>query len=136
MKAISILLACLPILASCSGEAEPAGNETGEKNITARNTIGFYSPDGDSAFTIKDSDQTSVNPGRRTYRLQNQDQSRYIHVQLAEKPAAVGQRVKALFRCRGVSFLKDGETAMEVLRIHDGKVWLWSNDAGVVIPEF
>jgi hypothetical protein len=136
MKVISILLACLPILASCSGEAEPAKQEIGKEVITSRNAIGFYSPDGGSTFTIEDSDQTSVNLGRRTYRLQTQDQSRYIHVQFAEKPAAVGQTVKTVFRCRGVSFLKDGETAMEVLRIHEGKVWLWSNDAGVVIPEF
>ncbi|MBD3588608.1 MULTISPECIES: hypothetical protein [unclassified Bacteroides] len=134
MKVIYVLLVCLLTLASCA-ETEFAEKGIGKKDITGYNDTGFYSLDGVCSFTVDNQNQTAVNSKRLTYRLQNQDQSQYIHVQFAEKPATVGQTVKATFSCRGISFLKD-EMQMEVVRTDEGKIWLSGDNAGIIIPVF
>ncbi|MDR0692822.1 MAG: hypothetical protein LBF69_07295 [Prevotellaceae bacterium] len=134
MKLIYVLLIGLLTLASCA-EAEYAENGIDKKDITGYNDAGFYSLDGVCIFTAQSRNQVAVNSERLTYRLQNQDQSQYVHVKFAEKPAAAGQKVKAEFSFQGVSFLKE-EMEMEVFRVNEGKVWLSGDNAGIVIPAF
>lgn len=134
MKVIYVLFVCLLTLASCA-ETEYAGKGVDKKDITGYSDAGFYSLDGVCTFTVQSQNQVAVNSKRLTYRLQNQDQSQYIHVEFAEKPAVVGQKVKAVFSFQGVSFLKE-EMEMEVVRVDEGKVWLSGDNAGIVIPVF
>ncbi|MDR3119674.1 MAG: hypothetical protein LBU44_09745 [Mediterranea sp.] len=134
MKVIYVLLICLLTLASCA-EEEYAEKGIDKKDITGYNEAGFYSLDGVCVFTVQSRNQVAVNSKRLTYRLQNQDQSQYIHVKFAEKPATAGQKVKAEFSFHGVSFLKD-EMELEVFRVNEGKIWLSGDNAGMVIPAF
>ncbi|MDR0713609.1 MAG: hypothetical protein LBF89_05035 [Bacteroidales bacterium] len=134
MRVIYALLSCLPAFASCA-ETEYAENGIGKKNITGYTDVGFYSPDGVCVFTEPEQIQTAINPKRLTYRLQNSDQSKYIHAKFTEKPVAIGQKIKAELSFQGVSFLKEG-VEMEVARIDGEKVWLSSDNVDVIIPVF
>lgn len=134
MKIIYVLMVCLLTLASCA-ETEYAEKGLDRKDITGYSDIGFYSLDGVCAFTAQKQYQTSANSKRLTYRLQNQDQSTYIHVQFAQKPATAGQTVKATFTSQGVSFVGN-EIIMEVIRLNEGKIWLSGGNVGIVIPVF
>ncbi len=135
MKVIYVFIVCLLTLVSCAGEATPADEDFGKKKITGYSDPGFYSLDGVNAFTAQSQYQVSVNNKRLTYRLQNQDQSQYIHVQFAGNPSAVGQKIKAAFSFQGVSFLKS-EMEMEVVRVDGEKVWLSGDNMGIIIPVF
>lgn len=132
MKVIYVLLACLLVFASCA-ETDYAENGVDRKDITGYTEIGFYSLDG--VCTFAEQVQAAINSKRLTYRLQNSDQSKYIHVKFTGKPATVGQKIRAAFSFRGVSFLKE-EMEMEVVRIDGGKVWLSGDNVGMVIPVF
>lgn len=134
MKVIYVLLACLLAFASCA-ETEYAENGVAKKNITGYTEVGFYSLDGVCVFTEHEQVQAALNAKRMTYRLQNSDQSKYIHVKFAGKPATTGQKIKAEFSFQGVSFLKE-EMEMEVVRIEGEKVWLSGDNVGVIVPVF
>lgn len=134
MKFIYVLLVCLLTLASCA-ETEYTGKGIDKKDITGYNNTGFYSLDGVYAFTDQNQNQVAINSRRLTYRLQNQDQSQYFHVKFADKPMAVGQKIKATFSFKGFSFLKEG-MEMKVVRVEGGKVWLSGDNVGIVIPVF
>lgn len=134
MKAIYVLLVCLLSLVSCA-ETDYTGKGIDKKDITGCHDVGFYSLDGVCSFAVQKENQVAVNPKRLTYRLQNQDQSQYIHVQFAKEPAVVGQKVKAVFSFRGVSFLKE-TMEIEVVRLEEGKMWLAGDNVGIVIPVF
>lgn len=134
MKVIYVLLVCLSASASCV-ETEYAENGVGKKNITGYTEAGFYSLDGVCAFKAQEQVQVAVNSKRLTYRLQNPDQSKYIHVKFDGKPATIGQKIKAEFSFRGVSFLRE-EMEMEVVRTDDDKVWLSGDNVGVIVPVF
>ena len=121
MKVIYVVLVCLLVFASCA-ETEYAENGVDKKNITGYTEVGFYSLDGICTFTEQEQLQAAINPKRLTYRLQNSDQSKYIHV-------------KFEFSFQGVSFLKEG-MEMEVVRIDGDKVWLSGDNVGIVIPVF
>lgn len=84
-----------------------AENGVDRKDITGYTEIGFYSLDGVCIFAEQEQVQTAINSKRLTYRLQNSDQSQYIHVKFTGKPATIGQKIKAAFSFRGVSFLKE-----------------------------
>ena len=120
MKVIYVVLVCLLAFTSCA-ETEYAENGVDKKNITGYTEVGFYSLDGICTFTEQEQLQAAINPKRLTYRLQNSDQSKYIHVKFQ------------LFQ--GVSFLKEG-MEMEVVRIDGDKVWLSGDNVGIVIPVF
>ena len=120
MKVIYVVLVCLLAFTSCA-ETEYAENGVDKKNITGYTEVGFYSLDGICTFT--------------EHRLQNSDQSKYIHVKFDGKPTAVGQKIKTEFSFQGVSFLKEG-MEMEVVRIDGDKVWLSGDNVGIVIPVF
>ena len=124
MKVIYVVLVCLLAFTSCA-ETEYAENGVDKKNITGYTEVGFYSLDG----------ICTINPKRLTYRLQNSDQSKYIHVKFDGKPTAVGQKIKTEFSFQGVSFLKEG-MEMEVVRIDGDKVWLSGDNVGVIVPAF
>lgn len=61
-------------------------NGVDKKNITGYTEVGFYSLDGICTFTEQEQLQAAINPKRLTYRLQNSDQSKYIHVKFDGKP--------------------------------------------------
>jgi len=107
MKVIYVVLVCLLAFTSCA-ETEYAENGVDKKNITGYTEVGFYSLDGICTFTEQEQLQAAINPKRLTYRLQNSDQSKYIHVKFDGKPTAVGQKIKTEFSFQGVSFLKEG----------------------------
>ena len=65
------------------------------KDITGYTEIGFYSLDGVCTFAEQEQVQAAINSKRLTYRLQNSDQSKYIHVKFTGKPATVGQKIRA-----------------------------------------
>ena len=134
MKVIYVVLVCLLAFTSCA-ETEYAENGVDKKNVIGYAEVGFYSLDGVCTFTEQEQIQAAINPKRLTYRLQNSDQSKYIHVKFAGKPAVIGQKIKTEFSFQGVSFLKE-EMEMEVVRIDDDKVWLSVDNVGVVVPVF
>ena len=108
MKVIYVVLVCLLAFTSCA-ETEYAENGVDKKNITGYTEVGFYSLDGICTFTEQEQLQAAINPKRLTYRLQNSDQSKYIHVKFDGKPTAVGQKIKTEFSFQGVSFLNIAE---------------------------
>ena len=79
MKVIYGLLAYLLVFASCA-KTDYAENGVDRKDITGYTEIGFYSLDGVCIFAEQEQVQTAINSKRLTYRLQNSDQSQYIHV--------------------------------------------------------
>ena len=103
--------------------------------LTGYTEVGFYSLDGICTFTEQEQLQAAINPKRLTYRLQNSDQSKYIHVKFDGKPTAVGQKIKTGKSASCVSFSPDG-MGMEVVRIDGDKVWLSGDNTGIVIPVF
>lgn len=134
MKVIYVVLVCLVGFRLLCGDGI-CRKRGCKKNITGYTEVGFYSLDGICTFTEQEQLQAAINPKRLTYRLQNSDQSKYIHVKFDGKPTAVGQKMKTEFSFQGVSFLKEG-MEMEVVRIDGDKVWLSGDNVGIVIPVF
>jgi hypothetical protein len=134
MKLITNIFLILLTLASCSDTDAPAEKKLGEKDIAGYSTTGFYSLDGVNSYIVDDRSQTSVNAKRLTYRIQNQDQSQYVNVRLSERPTSKGQKIKAIFTYRDISFSKS-EIQMEVVQTEDEKVWLSGDNVGIIIPE-
>lgn len=134
MKVMYVILVCLLAFISCA-EMEYVENGIDKKNITGYTEVGFYSLDGICTSTEQERFQTAANPERLTYRLQNSDQSKYIHAKFGRKPTATDQEMKTEFSLQGVSFLKEG-MEMEVIRMDGDKVWLSGNNIGVIVPAF
>ena len=107
MKVIYVVLVCLLAFTSCA-ETEYAENGVDKKNITGYTEVGFYSLDGICTFTEQEQLQAAINPKRLTYRLQNSDQSKYIHVKFDGKPTAVGQKIRLNSHSKEFLFSKKG----------------------------
>ena len=72
--------------------------------------------------------QHAVNPTRRTYRIQSDDQTRYLHIRYGgSAPRSVGDEVECDIHYR----MNAGETTtlivrMEVVKSSEEYLWLWN----------
>lgn len=122
-KIIFAALFCLTVTA-CKDNA--AGDDPTTSNpLLKKETPGIYS-DNDNIF-IYDADihQYAYNTGRRTFRIQNTSQDRYMACRLNAVPV-VNEYVTIDVKTRGISSFPAQELEVQVLKISQGKAWLWN----------
>lgn len=123
--------AALFLAAGCSEEQKTAAVFGGFD--TECRTVGLYFPGALGSFTEEYGVQVCMNPQRRTFRLQDSGQSRYVHVEFSSAPSEVSDRVTAEVTARGVDFVGE-RLELEAVKVEDGKVWLSSGTVNMIIP--
>lgn len=112
-------------------EPEPVPVETKSeerKQLEAAYVEGFYFKGACVLAYDRATFQRSVNPQRRTYRIQSDDQTRYLHVSYdGAIPAAVGDEAECEIHYR----LAAGESTtlivkLIVVKASDEYIWLWN----------
>lgn len=129
-----VWLVCLIISVSCDRD-EPRGSLPGQYDVSTCRELGFYSMDGINSFTVQSRYQTAVNQKRLTYRVQNSDQSRFIHVRFDQKPVRVGQAVAVTVSSKDVFKTAEHENLM-VVKSEEGMIWMSGNSIGIVMQAF
>lgn len=123
--------AALFLAAGCSEEQKTAAVFGGFD--TECSTVGLYFPGVLGSFTEEYGVQVCMNPQRRTFRLQDSDQSRFAHVVFSSVPSGVSDRVTAEVTVRGLAAV-GSSIEMEVVKAEGNRVWLSSETVNMIIP--
>lgn len=134
MKTIYMLMMYVMVLVSCTRENFPK-EIMGKYDVCACTEEGFYSNDGVRSLTVQSRYQTSMNDKRMTYRVQDNDQETFIHVQFDQKPDKVGQVVDAEILSK-VSFKVGSTERMKVIKAENGMIWMSGEDISIILPAF
>jgi len=112
-------------------EPEPVPVDTKSperKQLEAAYVEGFYHKGACVLAYDRATFQRAANPKRRSYRIQSDDQTRYLHVSYNDQlPAAVGDEVECEIHYR----LAAGESTtlivkLIVVKASDDYLWLWN----------
>lgn len=145
---ISLLLLCaiVSLAVSCPGPTpdppepiDPIEVKSAErKSFESSSDIGLYIKGICALSYDKDDYQQAFNSQRRTYRIQSDDQNRYMHILFSgTMPDLVGEEVVCTITYR---LAESEETIMivkfTVLKVENGKLWLWNElqKSGVITP--
>lgn len=92
--------------------------------------------ENENSLFIYDNDlyQYAYNTSRHSFRIQNTSQSRYMACMLETAPV-VDRYVKVTVETQGISSIPSQELQALVLKISQGKVWLWdeTKNTGLII---
>lgn len=131
-KKIIICIILFGAMACTKNESDPT--DASANYILQKEIYGVYV--GDNNVFVYDSDiyQYAYNTQRRTFRIQNTAQSRYLACELDADPVpdeVINVRVETM----GISSFSTQELRMQVLKRTDGLVWLWNdeNRVGLII---
>ena len=132
MKRFIVILAALALFsAGCTTSEHNSGN-VGSADITGYNAFGLYSPDAAFKLVEEKGMQVCVNPARKTFRLQNGDQTTYVNVKLSSAPQE-GGKVNVTLTSAG-TFIPSGEYEMETVKADGDRIWLRSGKFNLIIP--
>lgn len=102
--------------------------------LLQKEALGVY--ENDNSLFIYDDDlyQYAYNTSRHSFRIQNTSQSRYMACMLKTAPV-VDRYVKVTVETQGISSIPSQELQALVLKISQGKVWLWdeTKNTGLII---
>lgn len=124
-KIIFAVLICLSATA-CKDNAsddDPASSHP----LLKKETPGIYSNNDNIFIYDADIHQYAYNTRRRTFRLQNTSQDRYLACRLSAEPS-VNSYVTIDVKTRGISSFPSQELEVRVLKRSQGKVWLWNDE--------
>ena len=132
MKRFIVILAALALFsAGCTTSEHNSGN-VGSADITGYNAFGLYSPDAAFKLVEEKGMQVCVNPSRRVFRIQNQDQTVYANLAFAVSPQT-GTSVNVTLTSAG-TFIPSGEYEMETVKAEGDRIWLRSGKFNLIIP--
>ena len=110
-------------------EPTPIDTKSAErKQFEAAYVEGFYHKGACVLAYDRATFQRAANPQRRSYRIQSDDQTRYLHISYSEViPAAVGDEVECEIHYR----LAAGESTtlivkLVAVKVSDEYLWLWN----------
>lgn len=112
-------------MACTKNESDPA--DASANYILQKEVYGVYVEDNNVFVYDSDIYQYAYNTQRRTFRIQNTAQSRYLACELDADPVpdeVINVRVETM----GISSFPTQELRMQVLKRADGLVWLWNNE--------
>lgn len=130
-KIIFSLLICMATTACSSSDVD----QTGSSNALLKNELfGVYKDQSKLFAYDSDLHQYAYSTQRRTFRIQNAAQDRYLSCELDAEPVA-NQQVTASIKTKGISSFPTQELQLLVLKKANGKVWLWNAEKriGLVI---
>lgn len=131
-RRILILAMLLAAAAACSkSDTDKSGLSYA---LLQKEALGVY--ENDNSLFIYDNDlyQYAYNTGRHSFRIQNTSQSRYMACMLEAAPM-VDRHVAVTVETQGISSFPSQELQALVLKISQGKVWLWdeAKKTGLII---
>ncbi len=134
-KMIYAMAVCFFAVA-CVNEQVPEDSSAGADNMKEKEELGLYNNGNDILVYDKEIHQYAFNTKRCTFRIQNAGQNRLMVCVFSEAPV-VGRTVEAVITTKGLSNFKDTVIDMEVLKITDGKVWLYDAESktGLVVMQ-
>lgn len=122
LKKINIFIAVAIALAACKDPGVDGGDKP--HPLTAKEVLGVYN-DSKNLFVYDDEmHQYAFNTQKRTFRIQNTAQDRYFSCKLDEQPVEKGVVIMQV-DTKGISSLPKQELQLDVVKVSDGKVWLW-----------
>lgn len=130
-----IIFAALICLAATACKDNTSDDGPASSNpLLKKETLGIYSNDDNIFIYDADIHQYAYNTRRRTFRIQNTSQDRYMACRLSADPV-VGNYLTVDVKTRGISSFPAQELEVQVLKRSQGKVWLWNAEkkAGFVI---
>ena len=123
-----LLLCCL--FGCKDDKVEMAANEAKRAKFLLQTVSGVY--DGDVPLFMFDetNHQMAFTADQRVWRIQTDNQDKYVHCELSETPGVEG-KVMMQVKAKGINEVLVGEQEGVVLKKENNKCWLWSIDAGV-----
>lgn len=140
MKKIFLLFAIALIgLTACKNNQEGPGNGTNAPDdFLAMSNDGVYYKGAMLFEKNEELHQIAENVIRRTYRIQTDDQSQFVHFALAANVDKVDDKTTLSIKSEGVDNMESGAYDVVLSQIKDGKAWYWCKDKsiGFLIPSF
>lgn len=124
-----ILLASVVLLAAVACSKSGTDGPVDTHALLEKDAPGVYRNDDNVFLYDEDIHQIAFNALRRTFRIQNTAQDRYLHCALDADPV-VGQQVAIDVTTRSIASFPSQQLTAEVLRRDEGKVWLWDEQSG------
>ncbi len=131
-------MAILPVVLFCiaCNIDGPEGEAAKLEEFLKKEQAGLYGMGGYLFRYSQENCQISVNKRRLSVRLQNDNQSNYVHIKLSGFPATPKEKIEV-----GLSYNVGGEDLqdnciMEVVNCGTDKMWLWDNKkhTGLILP--
>ncbi len=142
-KTILYLSLCvISLLATVS--CTPAGDKFSPEQqtfLSSATLYGAYNTKGNLFIYDSQSKQWGERQGASfgyEVKFQDDDMESYFILKMDEAPATAAQTLTADVKVGGISGLENAEeVSFKVLKIENGKVWLWSDDKdyGFVVPK-
>ncbi len=128
---LAALSAMLFLMAGCTDRQRPEAVFAGFD--TDCETVGLYFPGAFESFAVDYGIQVCINHERLTFRLQNSDQSEFVHAEFSSAPSEVSEKVTVSVTSLGFDLAK-GNFEMEVVKADGERVWLASETVNMIIP--
>lgn len=112
---------------------------TGELKSFLENTaVGVYTLDRTSFKYDESVCQTVVNEGRKTVRLQRDDNSVSVNIRFSTFDFSANTGVRMTIEFVSMTYKDSYTINAELVKALDGKLWFWSNErqTGILLPEF
>lgn len=102
-----------------------------------KSVIGSYKDGHEYIVFDPNIHQIALNPKRHTFRIQNDRQDEYFHIEMDSYPRSLGVNIISSFVLKRGGENKEYSFVLECSKIEDGKLWLWSkeNKLGIIIPQ-
>lgn len=110
---------------------------TGELDSFLENTAaGVYTLDRTSFRYDESVCQTVVNTGRKTVRLQRDDNSVSVNIRFSSFEFSANTGVRMTIEFASMTYKDSYTINAELVKMVDGKMWFWSNErqTGVLLP--
>ncbi len=134
-KSVAAMLALALLFFSCRKNDGPSRTANLE-SFLAKQEAGLFGYGGFLFKYTPEDCQISINVKRNMIRLQNDSQTNWMHVHLANYPSYKGETIELELR-----YMAGGDeivslTAMEVAKAENDRFWLWDaeNNMGIILP--
>lgn len=145
--ALALVVMATTMAVSCPGPVPPDPPDPPDPPVTksverisfeSAAAVGLYIKGAPVVVYDPTTFQTAVNHQRVTFRLQSDDQSKYVHVDCTDKAAtAVDESTICKITYRAED---DMETVLIIkfiaVKVEDGRIWLWNElqKTGLIVP--
>lgn len=98
--------------------------------------LGFFGYGGYLFKYSEEECQIAINSRRRQIRMQNDNQLDYVNVKFAKVPNSTDAEISVELRYKVGSDEIQAAVQMEIVKMGDGKIWLWNREkkGGLILP--
>lgn len=124
------IIICLLYVACSKDEVEAVGDQVERSKFVEQTIQGIYN--GGAALMVYEEDmhQIAYTTDKKSWRLQNDNQSMYVSCVLSEA-AIADKEVVVTIKSKGIEGIVDGEQSAVVLKVENAKSWIWLLDLGM-----